>query len=63
MNAPVGWRTDESHKLHSLVPSNRDTEYSLRGGNNILSIPRCRTNRYADSFIIAGSKAFNISKT
>ena len=56
-------RTDESHKLHSLVPSNRDTEYSLRGGNNKLSIPRCRTNRYANSFIIASSKAFNISKT
>ena len=32
-------RTDEAHKLHSLVPSNRDTEYSLRGGNNKLSIP------------------------
>ena len=43
--------TDESHKLHSLVPSNRDTEYSLRGGNDIFSIPRCRTNRYANSFI------------
>ena len=56
-------RTDEAHKLHSLVPSNRDTEYSLRGGNNKLSIPRCRTNRYANSFIIAGSNAFNISKT
>ena len=40
--------TDESHKLHSLVPSNRDTEYSLRG----VVIPRCRTNRYANSFII-----------
>ena len=56
-------RTDVSHKLHSLVPSNRDTEYSLRGGNDILSIPRCKTNRYANSFIIARSKAFNISKT
>ena len=56
-------RTDDAHKLHSLVPSNRDTEYSLRGGNNKLSIPRCRTNRYANSFIIAGSNAFNISKT
>ena len=44
--------TDESHKLHSLVPSNRDTEYSLRGGNGIFSIPRCKTNRYANSFII-----------
>ncbi len=56
-------RTDEAHKLHSPVPSNRDTEYSLRGGNNKFSIPRCRTNRYANSFIIAGSKDFNISKT
>ena len=54
--------TDVSHKLHSLVPSNRDTEYSLRDGNDILSIPRCRTNRYANSLIIARSKAFNISK-
>ena len=50
-----------SHKLHSLVPSNRDTEYSLRGGNNILSIPWCRTNRYANSFIIASSlNSFNL---
>ncbi len=55
-------RTDEAHRLHSLVPSKRDTEYSLWGGNNKLSIPRCKTNTYANSFIIAGSKAFIISK-
>ena len=36
----------------------------MRTDNNInkLSIPRCKTNRYANSFIIAGSKAFIISK-
>ena len=51
---------ETSHKLHSLVPRRHKTGYSLRN-NNCLSIPKHRTSRFANSFIMAGSKAYNSS--
>ncbi len=47
-------RTDTSHKLHSLVPPKYDTVYSLRNSNNV-QIPKYRTNRFGNSFILAAS--------
>ena len=50
---------ETSHKLHSLVPPRHKTGYSLRN-DNCLSIPKHRTSRFANSFIMAG-KAYNSS--
>jgi hypothetical protein len=51
---PFDQMCDEtSHKLHSLVPPRHKIGYSLRN-NNCLSIPKHRTSRFANSFIMAG---------
>ena len=42
---------ETSDKLHSVVPPRHKTGYSLRN-DNCLSIPKHRTSRFANSFII-----------
>ena len=50
--------SDTSHKLHGLIPPRHETPYHLRK-NNCLEIPKCETNRFLNSFIIAASKRHN----
>ena len=56
---------ETSHKLNSLVPPRHKTGYSLRiqyqSIRTLVSIPKHRTSRFANSFITAGSKAYNSS--
>ena len=42
------------HKLHSLIPQKKGCSYSLRRCSKV-SLPRIRTDRYKNSFIIANS--------
>ena len=44
---------DQSHKLHQLLPE-RNNYRSLRK-NRLFNIPRCKTDRFKNSFIIASA--------
>ena len=44
---------DQSHKLHLLLPE-RSNYRSLRK-NRLFNIPRCKTDRFKNSFIIANA--------
>ena len=45
--------SDQSHKLHQLLPE-RNNYRSLRK-NRLFNIPRCKTERFKNSFIIASA--------
>jgi hypothetical protein len=50
---------DPNHKLHPLLPElNSDTGYSLRTMKTF-NIPKIKTNRCMNAFLITGSKRFN----
>ena len=50
--------TNGEHKLHYLIPPESKCPYSLRTCNKLL-VPRCRTDRFMNSLIIANSLKFN----
>jgi hypothetical protein len=46
---------DKNHKLHPLLPDpNTDVAYSLRTSRTF-KIPKCKTERFKKSFVIAAS--------
>ena len=47
-----------TNKLNSLIPPNRTRSYNPKRANPI-SVVRCSTERFKNSFIVAGTKAFN----
>ena len=47
-----------TNKLNSFIAPNRTLNYKLRRDNPI-SVPRCKTERFKNSFIVAGMKSFN----
>ena len=49
---------EPTHKLNALVPPKNLQTYDLRSYSNLL-VPRCRTERFSNSFIPAASRAYN----
>jgi hypothetical protein len=49
---------EPTHKLNALVPPKNLQTYDLRSYSNLL-VPRCRTERFSNSFIPAASCAYN----
>jgi hypothetical protein len=46
--------SDTSHKLHNLIPKENSCQYSLRRSRKLL-VPRTRTDRFKNSFVISNS--------
>ena len=50
-----------SHKLNGLVPPKTLFTYNLSGHTALLE-PKCRTERFSNSFVPAATRAYNIIK-
>lgn len=50
---------DQSHKLRSLLPSENNCKYQLRHKRQ-LNVPRAKTDRFKNSFIVSNSNIFNL---
>jgi hypothetical protein len=50
---------EPTHKLNALVPPKNLQTYDLRSAYSNLLVPRCRTERFSNSFIPAASRAYN----
>ena len=50
-----------SHKLNALVPPKNFFTYNLRAHAALLE-PKCRTERFSNSFDPAATRAYNIIK-
>ena len=49
---------EPTRELNALVPPKNLQTYDLRSYSNLL-VPRCRTERFSNSFIPAASRAYN----
>ncbi len=49
---------EPTHKLNALVPPKSLQTYNLRSYPTLL-VPKCRTERFSNSFIPAASRAYN----